>query len=119
LKERYSGNATDLFGPGHPFTAQNPLAGFGLLLICLFSVWGIVIPASTQSTANGVRQLSACGWFSSTWPDIRKIKAHRYGYHLYGNGHKYIVTPIIYSNGNEKEGWLQDRVSAEKWEYST
>lgn len=78
---------------------QNIYVAIGFSILIVLSCCCFVFPATTQLSDKGIKQLSIRGWIEANWIEIKKVESHAYGYHLYSDVGKFIVAPMIYSNG--------------------
>jgi hypothetical protein len=75
----------------------------------------LVFSGSTKYDHEGIKQLSFNGWNECAWEEIQKVEANRYGYHLYSNRTKFIISPMLYSNHNEVIKLIREKLKHAEW----
>ncbi|MCG8380478.1 MAG: hypothetical protein MI865_13530 [Proteobacteria bacterium] len=97
------------------FSKENIYLAFFFALLTIFPVMLLVIPISTKYSDVGIKQLSIYGWIECAWEEISKVESHKFGYHLYSNKRKLIISPMLYTNGNKIDKLIHNKLKDVEW----
>jgi len=97
---------------------DNIYLGFFFTLLTVFSILTLIFPISTKFYDKGIKQLSFKGWKECAWEDVKKVVSSRFGYHLYSNAGKFIISPMFYSNENTINNLIKEKLENAKWSNS-
>ena len=97
---------------------DNVYLAFFFALLTVLPILFLAFPISTKFYERGIKQLSFKGWSECTWEDIRKVESSRFGYHLYSNTRKFIISPMFYSNGNTINKLIKEKLENAEWSNS-